>query len=71
MTQDVRADSDASRVPIMDSSLLDARTRPLEKEPTPIWLRHRMQRRHMTETTAAPRRAREWINRMARRSPEA
>jgi hypothetical protein len=60
----------AQRVPTMSASTLDARTRPLQKEPTPIWLRHRLQRRHMSESTTAPRRAREWFNRMARRSPQ-
>jgi hypothetical protein len=51
--------------------MLDERTRPLGKEPTPIWLRHRLQRRHMSESTSAPRRAREWFERMARRAPRA
>ena len=55
----------------MSASMLDERTRPTEVEPTPIWLKHRMQRRHMTETTSAPRRAREWFSRLARRGPEA
>ena len=71
MAQHTPAQLGAQRVPTMSGSTLDERTRPLDKEPTPIWLRHRMQRRHMTETTSAPRRAREWINRMARRAPEA
>jgi hypothetical protein len=56
----------------MSATMLDDRTRPLEKEPTPIWLRHRMARRHMTESnTSPPRRAREWIQRLAGRAPEA
>ena len=55
----------------MSASMLDERTRPTEVEPTPIWLKHRMQRRHMTESTSAPRRAREWFSRLARREPEA
>lgn len=59
------------RVPMMSASMLDERTRPLEAEPTPIWLKHRMQRRHMSESTTAPRRAREWFSRLARRSPPA
>jgi hypothetical protein len=61
-------DIEASRVPIMDRAMLDSRTRPLDREPTPIWLRHRLQRRHMREATPAPRRAREWIVRLAGRS---
>jgi hypothetical protein len=60
----------AQRVPMMSASMLDDRTRPLGKEPTPIWLRHRLQRRHMRESTAAPRRAREWLHRLARRGPD-
>jgi hypothetical protein len=55
----------------MSASMLDERTRPVDVEPTPIWLKHRMQRRHMTESTAAPRRAREWLGRLARRAPQA
>ena len=58
----------ASRIPMMDASLLDARTRPPEQETTPIWLHHRLQRRHMQESTSPPRRAREWIMRLAGRS---
>jgi hypothetical protein len=61
----------AQRVPTMSAAMLDARTRPLAKEPTPVWLRHRLERRHMTESTSPPRRARAWFRRMARRSPEA
>jgi hypothetical protein len=56
---------------MMSRSMLDERTRPLDMEPTPIWLRHRLKRRHMTETTSAPRRAREWFDRLARRGPQA
>jgi len=55
----------------MSASMLDERTRPLDAEPVPIWLRHRLQRRHMTESTTAPRRAREWFSRLARRAPQA
>jgi len=47
----------SERVPIMDAAALEDRTRPLEKDPTPIWLRHRLQSR---ETSAATR-AREWL----------
>ena len=61
----------AQRVPTMSASTLDERMRPVELEPTPIWLKHRMERRHMTESTSAPRRAREWFSRLARRAPEA
>ena len=61
----------AKRVPTMSASTLDERTRPLGAGPTPIWLKHRMQRRHMSESTSAPRRARDWFNRLARRAPEA
>ena len=53
---------------MMDGAMLDARTRPLDQEPTPIWLRHRLQRRHMQQSAASPRRAREWIERLAGRS---
>lgn len=56
-----------SRVPMMDGALLDARTRPPDQDPVPIWLHHRLQRRHMREATSAPRRAREWIQRLAGR----
>jgi hypothetical protein len=61
----------AKRIPMMSASALDARTRPLDKEPTPIWLRHRLQRRHMEESTSAPGRAREWFSRLSRRAPDA
>lgn len=71
MAQHTPAQLGAQRVPMMSGSTLDERTRPVEPEPTPIWLRHRMQRRHMTESTTAPRRAREWFDRMARRVPRA
>ena len=71
MAQHTPAQLGAQRVPIMSSSTLDERTRPLEVEPPPIWLRHRLERRHMTESTSAPRRARDWFNRLARRAPEA
>jgi hypothetical protein len=55
----------------MSASMLEDRTRPLAAEPTPIWLRHRLQRRHMSESTSPPGRAREWFERLARRAPEA
>lgn len=61
----------SQRLPIMDASMLDARTKPVDQEPTPIWLRHRLQRRHMAETTTSPRRAREWIQRLSGRAPKA
>lgn len=68
MAQNTPAHLGESRVPMMDGAMLDARTRPLHQEPTPIWLRHRMHRRHMRESTPPPRRAREWIERLAGRS---
>ena len=71
MAQHTPAQLGAKRIPTMSSSMLEDRTRPLVIDPTPIWLRHRMERRHMTESTSAPRRAREWFSRLARRSPEA
>ncbi len=71
MAQHTPTQLGSQRVPIMSASTLEDRTRPLGKEPTPIWLRHRLQRRHMTEATSSPRRAREWFNRLARRSPDA
>ena len=71
MAQHTPAQLGAQRVPMMSASALDERTRPLEVEPTPIWLKHRMRRRHMTESTTPPRRAREWFNRLARRGPDA
>ena len=71
MAQHTPVQLGAQRVPTMSASTLDERTRPSDVEPTPIWLKHRMQRRHMTESTTAPRRAREWFNRLARRSPDA
>jgi hypothetical protein len=71
VAQHTPAQLGAQRVPMMSSTALDERTRPIEHEPTPIWLRHRLQRRHMTESTSAPQRAREWFARMARRAPKA
>lgn len=71
MAQHTPAQLGAQRVPMMSASTLDERTRPVEAKPTPIWLKHRMERRHMTESTSAPRRAREWFSRLARRAPEA
>ncbi len=71
MAQHTPAQLGAQRVPMMSAATLDEKTRPAATEPTPIWLKHRMQRRHMTESTSAPRRAREWFNRLARRAPEA
>jgi hypothetical protein len=71
VAQHTPAQLGAQRVPMVPASTLDERTRPLGGEPTPIWLRHRLQRRHMTESTSAPRRAREWFGRLARRSPGA
>lgn len=66
MAQHPPLDLEASRVPMMDGALLDARTRPPSDEPMPIWLHHRLGRRHMREGTSPPRRAREWISRLAR-----
>ena len=57
----------ASRLPMMDGALLDARTRPPEQAPTPIWLGHRLQRRQ-TPPAPPPRRARAWIERLAGRT---
>lgn len=72
VAQHTPAQLGSTRVPIMSASMLDDRTRPVEQAPTPIWLRHRMERRHMAASnTSAPRRAREWIQRLARRAPEA
>lgn len=71
MAQHTPAHPGSQRVPIMSGSMLDERTRPLDVEPAPIWLKHRLKRRHMTETTSAPRRAREWLDRLARRAPQA
>ena len=71
MAQHTPARPGSQRVPIMSGSMLEDRTRPLGKEPTPIWLRHRLQRRHMSESTSSPRRAREWFDRLARRTPDA
>ncbi len=68
MAQNTPAQLGARRIPMMDGAMLDARTRPLDQEPTPIWLRHRLQRRHMQGSTASSRRAREWIERLAGRS---
>ena len=68
MAQELHAGVGGTRIPMMDGALLDARTRPLDYEPTPIWLRHRLQRRHMAESTTPPRRAREWIRRLTGRS---
>ncbi len=67
MAQNTPAQLGAGRIPMMDASMLDARTRPLVGEPTPIWLRHRLQRR--TEQNSPPSRgAREWLDRLAGRS---
>jgi hypothetical protein len=71
MAQHTPAQLGAKRIPTMSASMLEDRTRPLVAEPPPIWLRHRMQRRHMSESTSAPRRAREWFSRLARRAPDA
>ena len=71
MAQHTPVQLGAQRLPMMSASTLDERTRPPDVEPPPIWLRHRLQRRHMTESTSAPRRAREWFSRLARRAPEA
>ena len=71
VAQHTPAQLGAQRVPTMSATVLEDRTRPLEVEPPPIWLRHRLQRRHMTETTSAPRRARDWFSRLARKAPEA
>ena len=71
MAQNTPVQLGASRLPTMSASMLDDRTRPPEVESTPIWLRHRMERRHMTETNSGPRRAREWFSRLARRGPDA
>ena len=71
MAQNQPANLGAQRVPTMSAATLDAKTRPASSEPTPIWLRHRLQRRHMSESTPAPGRAREWFNRLSRRSPGA
>ena len=51
------------RVPIMDGGLLDDRTRPLGKDATPIWLRHRMERRSGGRAPSAVGRARGWLAR--------
>ncbi|HKZ90862.1 MAG TPA: hypothetical protein VJZ50_01875 [Candidatus Limnocylindrales bacterium] len=55
----------SQRVPMMDASLLDDRTRPLEKGPTPIWLRHRLQGRSGSRAASTARRAREWLRQLA------
>jgi hypothetical protein len=53
------------RVPMMDASLLDDRTRPPQQDSSPIWLRHRLQRR----STSATSRARAWFRQRVSRSP--
>lgn len=57
----------ATRLPMMDGALLDARTRPPEQTVTPIWLGHRLQRRQ-APPAAPPRGARAWIERLAGRT---
>ena len=61
MAQNTPAPPRFQRVPMMDSGLLDDRTRPLDKDPTPIWLRHRLQRRPGGRASAAAVRARGWL----------
>jgi hypothetical protein len=62
VAQNTPAPPHFQRVPIMDAGRLDDRTRPLGKEPTPIWLRHRLQRRQGRVSSAAGR-ARGWLAR--------
>jgi len=71
VAQNTPAQLGAGRVPMMDASMLDARTRPLVGEPAPIWLRHRLRHRLQRRTEpnlTSSRRAREWIDRLAGRS---
>ena len=70
MAQHTPAQLGSRRMPLMDRAVLDARTRPTNTEPTPIWLGHRLQRRHMRESTTPPQRAREWIQRLAGRATD-
>lgn len=70
MAQHIPIEPQRQRVPMMDPRLLEDRTRPLAEEPTPIWLRHRLQRRHMQETTTAPKRARRWLRQLAGRTAD-
>lgn len=67
MAQHVPIEPQPQRVPMMDAAMLDARTRPVEHEPVPIWLRHRLQGRHMREATTPPGRARSWLRQLAGR----
>jgi hypothetical protein len=46
---------------MMDASVLDDRTKPLTKSPTPIWLRHLLQEAHARRSSSAAERAREWL----------
>jgi len=56
------------RVPMMDASMLEGRTRPPQQEPYPTWLRQQLQRRPRSEAKAVPRRARAWLRQLAGRS---
>lgn len=49
------------RVPIMEAGMLDDRTRPLAKGPTPIWLRHRLRKRGGARDASSAGRARMWL----------
>ena len=69
MAQHTPVQFGATRVPMMDGAALDARTRPLDRELTPVGMRLRLQARRMRAPAAARSRAREFIDRLAGRTP--
>jgi hypothetical protein len=45
VAQNIPVQPEPQRVPMMDAGMLEDRTRPALKAPTPIWLGHRLQSR--------------------------
>jgi hypothetical protein len=68
VAQHTTAQPGATRIPMMDGAALDARTRPLDREPAAIWLRHRLQPSPTRKPGSDRSRARGWIDRLAGRS---
>lgn len=68
MAQHTPVQLSATRVPMMDGAALDARTRPLDRPPTSVWLRHRLSPVPAQRPVPVRLRAREWLGRMAGRS---
>jgi len=65
VAQNTPARAQYQRVPIMDASMLDDRTKPTSRTATQIWLHHRLQPRGGAKGDSAVRRARAWLRQIS------